>query len=208
MGDSNFSKWQAQQQTGRVAHIRAFLKTLEQSRARFEHVTDLANFVARHLTEVQGKPCDKSTLLRNRNYKLLLLTFMTPSPNAKAIAQSGPRPGPEHQAALLSAELKAYNLSRKVERLEKGEASKALVSSAPAAQAEVPNGYGGQNDFVLTCQALLAVVKHFEGLLFADSDARRIVDRTARPHFIVVDDKEAKPFFDWLFRNRNVGGVR
>lgn len=200
---SNFSAWQETEQAARVELIRVFLQTLQKSKAQFKHTTDLAKFVASHLREKQGTPCSCSTLLRNPNYKVLLLTFMTPTPSAGQLAR---RPvSPTHQFALLKAELNAYNLSKKLERAEARQA-KQITSEDQAAHTSVDRtGYGGFDDFVLTCQALFAVLKHFDGLLLADANAKRIIDRTTRPESVVVDDAKARPFFEWLYRNRNVG---
>jgi hypothetical protein len=150
--------------------------------------------------------------LRNKRYKALLLSYMAHSlaEGTDAIDRRS-LSDPKAAALVLAAEVGAENLRREVARL------KAYISELEAKSKPKPcKGSKAANDdavddlrrrHVLTCQALLAVIKHFDGLLRADSDAKRVMDASSRPHKVVVDEKLATPFFEWMHLNRDVGGV-
>lgn len=212
-GKNPFAGWQQAKLERREALVREFLAYMKKKRMRCEYITDLADMVAKHIGEQEGASCNRATLLRNKRYKALLLSYMAHSlaEGTDAIDRRSfkdPRAG----ALVLAAEVGAENLRREVARLKayiaELEAAKAMPEPrklTKAAQREAVDDLRRRH--VLTCQALLAVLKHFDGLLRADADANRIVDASARPQKVVVDDKLAAPFFEWMHLNRDVGGT-
>jgi len=209
-----FAGWQEAKQERREALVREFLAYMAKKRMRCEYVTDLAEMVAKHIAEQEGTSCNRATLLRNKRYKALLLSYM-----ARSLAEGTDSidrrtlTDPKAGALVLAAEIGAENLRREVARL------KAYISELESTNTEhgprklsEPTADNAIDDLrrrhVLTCQALLAVLKHFDGLLRADSDAKRVMDASARPHKIVVDEKLATPFFEWMHLNRDIGGAR
>ncbi|MGJ7511438.1 hypothetical protein [Variovorax sp. GT1P44] len=215
-GKNPFSNWQQANQERREAYIRPLLVYLKKKRMRFEYITDLADMVAIHISEQEGKPCNCATLLRNKRYKSLLVSYMasTSSGGTDAIDRRIVK-DPTANALVLAAEVGAENLRREVVRLKAYIAT--FDEGASSAIKEENNGKtvatpSSLEDLrlrhVLTCQALLAVLKHFEGLLLADSDANSIIDASARPPFVVAGASLAGPFFEWMHLNREVGGRR
>ncbi len=210
-GKNPFAGWQQEKLKRREALIREFLAYMGKKRMKCEYITDLADMVAKHIAEREGASCNRATLLRNRRYKALLLTYMASSlvGGTNAIDRTG-IDDPKAGALLLATELGAENLRREVGRLKAYIAE--LESTKPMLVAESTNGHSSEETIrdlrlrlVQTSQALLAVMQHFDGLLRADSDANRILDATTRPPKVVVDEKLAAPFFEWLHLNRDIG---
>lgn len=210
-GKNPFAGWQQEKLKRREALIREFLAYMGKKRMKCEYITDLADMVAKHISEREGASCNRATLLRNKRYKALLLTYMAKSlvGGTNAIDPKGIE-DPKAEALLLAAEVGAENLRREVGRLKAYIAE--LESVKPKLIAE-GNPVDSSEDvirdlrlrLVQTSQALLAVLQHFDGLLRADSDANRILDATTRPPKVVVDAKLATPFFEWLHLNRDIG---
>ena len=216
-GKNPFAGWQQAKQEKREVLVQQFLTYLKKKRVRCKYITDLADMVATHITEQEGKSCNRSTLLRNKRYKVLLLSYMAQqlSDGTDAIVRSSIK-DPQANALVLTAELGSENLRREISRLKAYIAE--LESSKPSGRGTAPKTTLEahtedsvdviQAKYVATCQALLAVLKHFEGLLRSDSDAHRIVDVSSRPPKVVIDDRLAAPFFEWMHLNRDVGGAR
>lgn len=211
-GNNPFAGWQQAKQERREMLVREFLAYMKKKRMRCEYITDLADMVSKHISEQEGTSCNRATLLRNKRYKALLLSYMAHSlaEGTDAIDHRSLK-DPKAGALVLAAEFGAENLRREVARL------KAYIFELEATKTKPmpPRVEVATDDLIeevtrkhiLTCQALLAVLKHFDGLLFADADAKRVLDKSARPHKVVVDEKFAAPFFEWLYRNRDVGGA-
>jgi len=212
-GNNPFASWQQAKQERRESLVREFLTYIKRKRVRCDYITDLADMVAKHIGEQEGKSCNRATLLRNKRYKVLLLSYMAHSlaDGTDAIDRRSLK-DPKAQALVVASELGAENLRREVVRL------KAYISELEAANTKPGQrktskdvGHQALEDFrrkhTLTCQALLAVLKHFDGLLRADADANQVVDVSARPPKVVVDETTAAPFFEWMYLNRDVGGA-
>lgn len=212
-GKNPFAPWQQAKQESRETLIRECLAELAKKRTRYDYITDLAEEVASYISQMEGKGCDRATVLRNKRYRAPLLSFMTKSTEQGADAINRKRlADPKAGALVLAAEIGAENLRREVARLKAYisdlEASK--ENSEPQKQNRPKTGDALadiQRRHTLTCQALLAVLKHFDGLLRSDEDAKRVMDASTRPHKVVVDENLATPFFDWMQLNRDVGGT-
>ena len=183
---------------------------LTKTRVKVRNPTDLADLVAKHITQVEGEPCNKSTLLRNVRYKAKLLSFQAKSlaSGAKAL---NPRAvtDPTARALIISSQLETGNLKRERERLNiyvtsleeqvdryKGE-GRHLPGPADAAEP-----VGGLSDFELqfirTCQALRSLLVHLKLVVELDERNQRILDKSKRRDNVIVDKDVAGPFFDWL----------
>ena len=214
-GKNPFAGWQQAKQDKREALVREFLDYLKRSRVRCQYVTDLADMVSRHITEREGRSCNRATLLRNKRYKVLLLSYMAQSmaEGSDAVDRASIK-DPKAKALVLTAELGSENLRREVARL------KAYIQHIEAADSKRNLNDAAMNhranrdaelealrmNYVRTCQALLAVLKQFDKLFRVDADAKRILDVTTRPATIVVDEPIAAAFFEWMHLNRDVGG--
>jgi len=185
-------------------------------RVKFTFVTDLAEMAAQHISEKEGKPCDRSTLLRSKKYKGLLLSYMadhmaegTDSINRDAIRD------PAARALLDTADYSIENLTRENERLKNyvteltgnlAEAeSRPQALPAPKAGSEVDSASARLSQdrlrYLTTCEALHAVLERFGGIVKLDPSADRIMDATESPAAVLVGEKVAKAFFEWLRQN-------
>lgn len=220
---SNFADWQEANQVRREALIDEYLQYLDKTRVRVRNPTDLADLVARHIEQVEGAPCNKSTLMRNVRYKSKILTYQarhletgSRSLHSREIAD------PSANALVTTAKLEAGNLRREVERLniyinsleeqlEQYQQKGRRRLSEPAAHKAAP-GANRISDyefkFVRTCQALRALVSHMNLVLEVDTKAQQILDRSKRRNNVIVDNEIAGPFIEWLASVSEEGKVK
>lgn len=116
---NRFATWQEANQIRREAIIGAYLDFLGKTKVKVRNPTDLAELVAQHISQVEGKPCNKSTLLRNTRYKAKLLSYQarTLAPGRKAL-NARVITDPTAKALITGAELESGNLKRELERLK------------------------------------------------------------------------------------------
>lgn len=207
---SRFAAWQEAKQVRREAIIDDYLGFLAKTRVKVRNPTDLADLVAKHISEVEGEPCNKATLLRNARYKTKILTYQAKSlvPGTKAL---NPRSVTDPAAKMLitSAQLESGNLKRELERLniyvmsleEQVDRYQAQGRQLPSPTAEVNLGAqlsDYEYRFVRTCQALRSLLSHLNMVVQVDTDCQRILDMSKRRDNIIVDKEVAGPFFEWL----------
>lgn len=202
MSRNPFAAFQLGRVANRTSLIESHLKELAQHRTQFSFITDLADAVAVHVGEVEGASCHKTTLLRNKTYKALLLQYMEQHCKGAirpAKLLSDTRTG----FAVTQAELEAANLRREVERLklyianqerkfdhQTRQPSLAPPSSASACDKSIA--------FALTCKSLALVLSNLEHVLIL-SDKGEILDLSKREsQQVVVDAKTATPFVAWM----------
>lgn len=207
---SRFARWQEANQVRREAIIGEYLDFLAKTRVKVRNVTDLAELVAQHISQVESNPCNKSTLLRNTRYKAKLLTYQARSlaPGAKAL-NARTITDPTARALITSAELESGNLRRELERLKIYATSlveqvdrlksqgRQLPSSADIAGSETRlSDY--EFRFIRTCQALRSLLNHLCMVVQADRSSQRILDMSKRGDNTIVNKELAAPFFEWL----------
>ena len=183
---------------------------MTKTRVKVRNPTDLADLVAKHITQVEGEPCNKATLLRNVRYKAKLLSFQAQSlaPGAKAL---NPRAvtDPTAKALITNSQLETGNLKRELERLniyvtsleEQVDRFQSQGRHLPA-PADAAEPAGRLSDFELrfirTCQALRSLLSHLKLVVELDERNQRILDKSKRRDNVIVDKEVAGPFFDWL----------
>lgn len=204
---STFSAWQEACQTRREIVIDQYLSYLQSTRVKVRHVTDLADLVAKHISNVEGGPCNKSTLLRNIRYKSKLLTYQARAHNPRMRTLSSRTVAdPAAKALITTAELESGNLKRELERLNiytsSLEEQLDRVSSIGQRLSPTPGSEKVISDcevrFVRTCQALRSLLSHLQMVIQVDSDNRRILDMSKRRNNVIVGEEVAGPFCDWL----------
>ncbi|MFL9905873.1 hypothetical protein [Paraburkholderia sp. RL17-337-BIB-A] len=211
---SRFAVWQEANQTRREAIIDEYLLYLGKTRVKVRNATDLADLTARHIAQVEGAPCNKSTLMRNVRYKSKILTYQKQHLDTGSRLRVGRAiTDPGAEALLVTKKLEAGNLKREVERLniyiesleeqvEQFKERKGLQSPERLTGESLPPGQTAMSDyefkFVRTCQALRAVLSHMSLTLEVDSSAQRILDRSKRRNNVVVDKELAGSFVEWL----------
>lgn len=215
-GTNRFEKFQTLKQEGRKVLILEFLKYLKTSRVRHQYVTELAEMVAKHITEREGKPCNKATLLRNPQYKSMLLSYMaenlaagTRNLKAKSIDD------PKTQALVMTVQLEVSNLKRDNERLRSYvthlEANVVKTDNQISTMAHsAPNDHKmeleqAQIRFAHACQALQLVIRHLDPVVSVDVSAKKIIDMTKSRNNVIVDSEIAVDFFEWLEANKDIG---
>ena len=209
---NTFEAYQQERQDVRVLHIEAYLKAAKNSRASFKYVTDLAEMVATHLTQVEGKKCNRSTLLRNPKYKALLLSYMAGDVVAGVKnVKSKKAESPQAQALAIHSELRISNLERENERLKayvsdlKSQVSQSeppRISSDKGSSDATKKAAENEVSFIKTCQVLLRVLESSDGLLSVDFETERLLDASRRVDNIIADKQLAAPFIAWLRANK------
>lgn len=204
--NDTFADYREKKQTKRELLIRGYLDITHLSRANFKFITDLAKMVAAHLSQVEGRNCSPSTLLRNIRYKVLLEKYQEKSvlPGAKNVSIPV-IDEPRSAAVVTQLKLVNRNLTSENQRLKAHIAS--LKAGQKIAQSCVVVGVSPEtNDFeekfILTCQAMLRLFEKFDELLRVDTDANRIIDLEPRPHRVLVDERFATPYIEWLLANK------
>ncbi|MGA4275684.1 hypothetical protein ACI2VH_02380 [Ralstonia nicotianae] len=210
---NTFEGYQQAKQERREQLIQQYLEQLRTSRVKFAHVTGLAEMVAAHIGHQEQQPCNKSTLLRNKRYKALLLTFMAAhlGTGAKTLRLSAVTDD-KAKALVTTAQLETANLKREVERLKAYIAflEKSSNGNTPALtqrQLEAEETHTKQSlhetqlKYTRTCQALLTVLRHLDRTISADPDRQQIIDLSRLRNNVVVDAQIAGAFFEWLRAN-------
>ena len=212
-----FEGHQQEKQERREALIAEYLAALQGSKVSFKHVSGLAVMVAKYIAEHEGKPCSKSTLLRNPRYKATLLSFLAKT-HRKGTKSMKLRSLEDEQAKALviTSQLEAANLRREVLRLKtyvqflEDNAQGRITPPEPNEELEraQAKGQAFEMKFVRTCQTLFKVLKEMEQVLTIDPEQRRILDRSRTRNNVVVDARLAEPFFEWLAANQGLAGGR
>lgn len=209
IGRSKFSAWQEANQIRRESIVSEYLDFLGKTRVKVRHPTDLADLVAKHISQVEGKPCNKSTLLRNVRYKAKLLSYQARSLSGIKSVSSRSVTDVTAKALVTNAELECGNLRRELERLK-------IYTSTLEKQLDHLQGQGRilpedvpsdetptqlseyEFRFIRTCQALRSLLSHLNLIVQVDPDNRRILDISKRRNNVIVGEEVAGPFFDWL----------
>ena len=208
---SKFSAWQEANQIRREAIIDQYLQTLAKTRVKVRNPTDLADLVAQHISQVEAKPCNKSTLLRNNRYKAKILSYQAKSlaPGAKAL-NSRSVTDPTAKTLITNAQLESGNLKRELDRLNIYVVSlEEQVDRLQSQGRQLPNpghateSVNGLSDFeyrfARTCQALMLLLNNLNTVVKIDPHSQRIIDMAARRKDATIVDKDvAGPFFEWL----------
>lgn len=207
---NRFSAWQDANQVRRESIIGDYLSFLAKTRVKVRNCTDLADLVARHISQVEGKPCNKSTLLRNVRYKAKLLSYQarclapgTNSVNARSVTDGTAK------ALVTDAQLESGNLRRELERLkiyttsleeqlDRLQSQGRIFPIAVAGEKAGPPLSEYEFRFIRTCQALRSLLSHLNLIVQVDPDNRRILDMSKRRNNVIVGEEAAGPFCDWL----------
>lgn len=215
-GTNRFEEFQLEKQANRELLIHDFLSYLKTSRTRHPNVTALAEFVAKHISMNEGKPCNRATLLRNPRYKSILLSHMADNLAAgtKKLAIKDIS-DPKSQALTLTLQVEASNLKRDNERLRAyvaqlestvARADKQVTALAASTPDALQRGLDqAQIRYARACQSLQLVLKHLNSVVSVDMNSRQIVDLTKRVNNVIVNSDIASGFFDWLDANRGIG---
>ena len=98
--------------------------------------------------------------------------------------------------------LKAY-----VAHLEKQQSGQTVTPTLPiddsSALQEVSDV---QLKLTRTCQALLAVLRHFDKMVSVDMERKVMLDMSRLRNNVLVDATLATPFVEWLHLNRDIPG--
>lgn len=207
---SRFSAWQEANQVRREGIIDDYLSFLVKTRVKVRNPTDLADLVAKHISQVEGEPCNKATLLRNVRYKAKLLTYQANSlaAGAKALNTRSVK-DPTAKALITSSQLERGNLKRELDRLniyvssleeqlDRYRSQGLLAPIQPEPSTATPSVSDVELRFVRTCQALRSLVSHLNIVVELDVRGQRILDKSKRRDNVIVEKEVAGPFFDWM----------
>jgi len=223
---NTFASFQEQKQVRREKYIEAYLVVARKSRQKYDFVTDLAKAVANHISvnekreHISESECNPSTLLRNNRYKSLLLSYLADSASAglKNSHKLAIKLSPAEKSSALLSDIKTSNLRLESQRLkyhiadlEKALAAKgeiqAIVSKSGSANDALVEFSEMEFKYVSTCQVVMAIVSKLQDVLTVDIEKRRILDAAVRRgDNVIVDERLAAPFFDWL-KKHDAGGT-
>lgn len=215
---NTFASYQEQKQLRREGLIEAYLRIARKSRQKYDYVTDLAKAVAMHITTTERREgvtdaaCNPSTLLRNRRYKSLLLSYLadSASPGLKNTNKPAVLPGAAEASNALLSQLEISNLRLENQRLKYHIAE---LEKEVAAKGTISIDTGGKNDndglqtalselefkYVSTCQTVMALLTRLQDILALDMDKKCILDASVRRgDNVIVEERLAEPFFEWL----------
>lgn len=210
---NTFEAYQEDKQSNRETLITEFLEYSKRSRAKYPHVTALASAVAGHITLSEGRPCDQATILRNKRYRILLVSHLATHSRGE-VSYVSLQTDAEREAALVSAQLESTNLRRDNSRLRTYVASLESASHQPIAGSEQDGSEGEmasrpsteqlQIDLAKTCQALHTLLRYSERLIHFDSEQGEIVDRSKLRSNVIVEQRLLGPFISWLKLNQGI----
>lgn len=208
---NRFAGYQEAGQKSRIKIIEDYLRMLSKTRVVARNPTNLAELVAVHIRRETGRPCVRSTLLRNVRYKSLLLSYIASNGgiekvHGKDYICNGDATRP---VRVVTAELKEGNARREVGRLniyikslekqltENQHRSISVDDTKLVAPSADTRLLDVEIKFYLTCQALRAVLSNLNNVLEIDTQGRRILDRSRRRNNVIVDSSLAAPFIEW-----------
>lgn len=213
---NSFASYQEQKQRRREDYILAYLVVARKSRQRFDYVTDMAKSVASYITTVEtqegmsNSACNPATLLRNKRYSALLHSYLRDNVHQgiKNAPMKKNHLSPVEQSNSLLSGIETSNLRLENQRLKYHivELERALAHKAPRLppigthSPEVPSNLQDMEfKFISTCQMLSTILSKLQDILIADAEKQRILDATVRRgDNVLVDERIAAPFFDWL----------
>lgn len=196
--ENPFGPHQEANQSHRGRLIIDALKVLKKGRLRFDYLTHLATFVAKHISDIEGTPLVPSTLLRNVRYKALLQHAYDSDlkVGAKGEAPISSRvagPAANRQLQIENSNLRQENLRLKARLSELG-SSGAIGSNAVALPPAAMRPY--ELDFIQTCQALEKVLE--VPSLFIEVDSRgAIINKEKRVDNIIAEARLMVAFVKW-----------
>lgn len=201
---NHFKGYQDQKVGKRTVLIQEYLSKLIKQKMKFRNITELAENTAEYLTKLEGNPCNKSTLLRNEDYKALLNNYLYTHGGIKDTTNYKKN----NPIALLSAELTSSNAERENFRLKQYIASlekelDSLKNNKVSEKMELTSHYMNKEtkDISLIYKAMTQLIQHFDGLIAIDSNTGSLIDLSKKRNNIIVDNETFKPFFEWNNKN-------
>jgi len=212
-GKNPFLAHQAGKVESRKDIIEKTLDYMSQARISVEYITDLAEYCAVAISKETGKPCNKATLLRNKEYKAKLLAFMS-GQHGKGLQNFKGYQGDDEKVRLHITSLEAQVSNIKAEKQRLLYRVQQLEELSLNQELETPKNLILENqsneinnleiDLALTCKALQLVLDSMPGnIIRVSSNGHEIHDygTSKRAERVVVDKNIASPFFKWLSKN-------
>lgn len=201
---NRFAAFQETRQRNREELIKRLLQDLRRDKVYFNFTTDLAGFVATHVSNAENQPCNRATLLRNNRYRSLLDEYPFTNFASKSSRISSKRT----EVAKFSDDLVASNLRQKLARLEtycstleaklatqtvESEVKAKLDTNCPSTEPMV------RESLARTCQALLLILNYLPGQFTVDTTSGVLRDAIKRRgDDVVVGSLNFGPFIEWL----------
>lgn len=216
-GINTFKGYQEAKQSRREDLIEAYLQALKLMRQEFKHITQLAEMVALHITHVEkadspDRRCSASTLLRNKRYKALLLSYMAEQMTGGVKRVRGQKIDPSAmEMVLVQAELEILNLKNENQRLKLAYTAQLEDQVAhqerqrPALESQDMRKVDAtmadlQFKYAQTCKAMLRLLERLHNYVSVDQEEKSIVDLSIKrgAKRAIVGPEEAGPFCEWL----------
>lgn len=209
---NRFKKYQDDKVSARKEVIREYLRTLEKSKIRFDHITQLSEVVAAFVQEVQKAPCSSTTVTRNISYRSLLENFMRlPAGGGLRVNEEKQVEEIRNDVRLISADLENSALQAEVKRLKNfiskmhavsGNSENTLRATEIESELARLQEKSRELDYELglTCKAIDKLLEKGELYFEVDHVARIIVDRAIKrgPERTIVNEQLSRSYFRWL----------
>lgn len=187
---NNFKKYQASKVSSRLEIIEKHLLKLKKIKTKFKNITALASNVAIFISEEENTSCNKSTLIRNKEYKKKLQDYLDiGKPN-----QLGALIDLTAQLSSSNAENENLRLKQYIKQLENQVDNIQNNKTLPIIHT-LPNNL--DIDFALTCKSLSLLVKYFDSIVAVDEKNGTLVDLSKKVNNVIVDRNTLKAFIKW-----------
>jgi hypothetical protein len=172
------------------------LARCKKRKRKFRSIGLLAEFLSSRVL------AHRTTLLRNKKYKKLLMSYFCISPDQLLHVSDTTTDPAILQAKLAAAHLTASNLAVQNKHLVAQLGRYLDPSSKPGASKD-------DLDIANCAMLLVAVLERVDFHIRIDYEGRRVIDKSAKPsEQLVADSRRAGPFIAWLEQNESLPAIR
>jgi cysteinyl-tRNA synthetase len=208
-GINNFARHQKDKVEYIKNRIDLHLASLRKSKAQFENLSTLSDYLCDRLTEDlrakwldegkkynEPKQFSKSTLYRNHNYRAKLDSFLASIPHGGTSTALAKTSLPMAQAKMSESQIEISNLKNKINILERYIENSGIEKSGDDKPKELTNENDVRIEFSQTARALSLLLEATEGQ-FIEQDGQ-IINAGKLVNNIVVDKRTLAAFIKWI----------
>lgn len=194
-GAANIQRYNTERLERNLPLVKNELKKCRRHKLSFSSVGKLALYI----DELTG--IHRTTLIRNIQYKQLLIKYLANQDGPVANIPDRSAPPEVLNAKLLAARLELSNLREKVKRLEANKSGGAALEQ----RGEITLSNADYIAFVDTAMALTAVLERIKDTVLVDLTKRTIEDLAAPPsRRVIVGSERATSYITWLAKQQGL----
>jgi len=175
--------------------IEKALNEMSKAKVKPENRTAISRLLAEKITEVEGKPCSNTTILRNKIYSSLIDRFM--SENKYVVTQEKKK----IQNNLLSAQLEIRDLRKENNQLkrllEKSHSDMSLLEHNVKNVSLRTAPYDDSSDRF--CRVIKMLLKNLDALV----DKELLVVKDSFDDSLLFDQNSLPEYFEWINRSKS-----